>query len=121
MSRKKYIESVDDKRIHTAAYLAAYGHSNGFIARALGTSPSSLSNLKKKYPEFREALATSQDSLIQDVKANMFRIATEGKDSDAVNAGFKLLEKYDMTHFVDVEIVDDADLKDAILLELQVV
>ncbi len=109
----------DKKALQTISHLFAFGHTKTFIARAIGTSQKSLSNMIKKYPEVKAAFEVDKIEMLNDVRANMFRIAMEGKDNDAIAAGFKLLEKYDTNTFIDTEVVDDTSIQEAILLELK--
>ncbi len=104
--------------IDTMSYLSAYGHSQIFIARAVGLSPKYLSDLKHTNPDVKEALSKSQEHLLSDVRANMHRIAIDGDDKHATSVGFKLLERYEDDEPSDVVTVSDEAIAKEILDEL---
>ena len=111
---------LTDKHIDTIKYLASYGHTTAFIARAIGTTPKSLYNLKFRLPRVADALYVSQNDLVKDVKANMFRIAIDGQDKHSATLGMRLLDKYETaeSESESVDVDDTIDIKQSILDEL---
>ena len=110
---------LTDKDLETIKYLASYGHSIAFIARAIGTTPKSLYHLKARFPRVASALNVSEKELLGDVKANMFRIAIDGQDKHSASLGLKLLDRYETDDVVAVDdSVSDADVANSIMDEL---
>ena len=111
---------ITPKQVDTIQYLANYGHSTAFIARAIGTTPKALDHMKRRYPHIAKAINVSTNELVGDVKANMFRIAIDGEDKHSSSLGLKLLDRYEKLDVdADVSVVSDDTIKDDILDELQ--
>ena len=107
--------------LNTIERLTRLGHTQYFISDVLGISTTTLSRWKFEDPEVANALNVSTEGLLQDVKSRLLGIALNGEaDSDRINAGKFLLNRYDTTsETTEASTSTDDDIKHKILIELK--
>ena len=107
------------EQIVTITNLSRYGHTQHYISGVLGVPTSTLSDWKRKDPLVAEALCVSQEGVLSDVKARMYKTAMDGTDKDSNTAAQFLLNRYEVnTPDTATTGVSDDDIRDEILDEL---
>ncbi len=111
--------ALTEEQIKVVSNMTRFGHTQYYIAQALGMSPQNLSKLKSTDPLLVDALNVSSDDLLVDVKSRMFKTAIQGSDKDSNTAASFLLNRYEVnTPTTATTGVTDDDIRDEILDEL---
>jgi hypothetical protein len=111
-------KKITPEIINVITNLSRLGHTQHFIANAIGIAPQSLTDWKKKNQKVADALSIGTDGLLSDVKSRLYGVAINGKDRDSIQAGTYLLNKYeDIESTPIIDTTEDA-IKQQILAEL---
>ena len=107
------------EQLEVVSNLTRLGHTQFYVAQALGMSPQNLSELKKNHQDVKDVLNVSSDGLLLDVKARMYKTAIKGKDRDSTAAASFLLNRYEKVEDKPQDVVNDADIAQSILDDLK--
>ena len=112
--------TITPEQLTVIRNLSRCGHTNYYIANALGITPANFSYHKQNNQELRDALSIGTDGVMLDVKSRLTSIALGGSAKDSISASTFLLSRYESTADVSAdEQPSDDELAQGIMNDLR--